>query len=117
MYEAILDDKVFRVSSPAVAEMSKMLENSYRNVNIGLINEFAVFCNEIGIDIWEVIDAAKTKPFGFTPFYRSGTGRPLHTCRSLLSELQGECIQFPLFYDRGFNGNQRQYARILRETY
>ena len=69
MYEAILDDKVFRVSSPAVAEMSKMLENSYRNVNIGLINEFAVFCNEIGIDIWEVIDAAKTKPFGFTPFY------------------------------------------------
>ena len=52
MYEAILDDKVFRVSSPAVAEMSKMLENSYRKVNIGLINEFAVFCNEIGIDIY-----------------------------------------------------------------
>lgn len=49
--------------------MTKMLENSYRNVNIGLINEFAVFCNKVGIDIWEVIEAAKTKPFGFAPFY------------------------------------------------
>lgn len=69
MYEAVLDNKVLRVSSPAVAEMSKMLENIYRHVNIGLINEFAVFCNEMGIDVWEVIEAAKTKPFGFAPFY------------------------------------------------
>lgn len=69
MYEAVLENKVFRTSSPAVAEMAKMLENSYRNVNIGLINEFAIFCNKMGIDIWEVIEAAKTKPFGFTPFY------------------------------------------------
>lgn len=69
MYEAVLENKVFRTSSPAVAEKAKMLENSYRNVNIGLINEFAIFCNKMGIDIWEVIEAAKTKPFGFTPFY------------------------------------------------
>lgn len=69
MYEAVLENKVFRTSSPTVAEMAKMLENSYRNVNIGLINEFAIFCNKMGIDIWEVIEAAKTKPFGFTPFY------------------------------------------------
>lgn len=69
MYEAVLENKVCRVSSPTVAEMTKMLENSYRNVNIGLINEFAVFCNKVGIDIWEVIEAAKTKPFGFAPFY------------------------------------------------
>lgn len=70
MYEAVLEnDKVFRTSSPTVAEMAKLLENSYRNINIGLINEFAVFCNKIGIDIWEVIEAAKTKPFGFAPFY------------------------------------------------
>lgn len=68
MYEAVLDSKVYRASSPAVAEMAKMLENCYRNVNIGLINEFAVFCNEIGVDIWEVIEAAKTKPFGFASF-------------------------------------------------
>lgn len=69
MYEAVLENKVFRTSSPTVAEMAKILENSYRNVNIGLINEFAIFCNKMGVDIWEVIEAAKTKPFGFTPFY------------------------------------------------
>lgn len=69
MYEAVLEHKVFRTSSPAVAEMAKMLENSYRHVNIGLINEFAIFCDEMGIDIWEVIEASKTKPFGFAPFY------------------------------------------------
>lgn len=69
MYEAVLENKVFRTSSPTVAEMAKMLENSYRNVNIGLINEFAIFCNKMGVDIWEVIETAKTKPFGFTPFY------------------------------------------------
>lgn len=69
MYAAVLQNQVFRVSSPAVAETAKMLENSYRNVNIGLINEFAIFCNKMGISIWEVIEAAKTKPFGFVPFY------------------------------------------------
>lgn len=69
MYEAVLEHKVFRTSTPAVAEMAKMLENAYRNVNIGLINEFAIFCNEMGIDIWEVIEASKTKPFGYAPFY------------------------------------------------
>lgn len=69
MYEAVLGSKVFRTTSPAVAEMTKMLENSYRNVNIGLINEFAILCNRMGIDVWEVIEAAKTKPFGFAPFY------------------------------------------------
>lgn len=69
MYEAVLEHKVFRASTPAVAEMAKMLENAYRNVNIGLINEFAIFCNEMGIDTWEVIEASKTKPFGYAPFY------------------------------------------------
>ena len=69
VYEVVLDSEVFRASSTTVAEMAKMLENSYRNVNIGLINEFAILCNKMGIDVWEVIDAAKTKPFGFAPFY------------------------------------------------
>lgn len=69
IYEAVLGSKVFRTTSPAVAEMTKMLENSYRNVNIGLINEFAILCNKMGIDVWEVIEAARTKPFGFAPFY------------------------------------------------
>jgi UDP-N-acetyl-D-glucosamine dehydrogenase len=57
------------VSSPKAAEMTKLLENSFRIVNIGWINEVAQMCHKLGIDVWEVIDAAKTKPFGFMPFY------------------------------------------------
>ena len=60
---------VHRVSSARAAEMSKLLENTYRAVNIGLINEIAQLCHELGIDVWEVVDAAATKPFGFQPFY------------------------------------------------
>lgn len=61
--------RVTAVSSPEVAEMSKLLENTFRLVNIALVNEFALCCHKLGISIWEVIEAAKTKPFGFTPFY------------------------------------------------
>jgi len=61
--------KVFNVSSPEVAETSKLLENTFRLVNIALINEFAILCHKLGISIWEVIECAKTKPFGFMPFY------------------------------------------------
>lgn len=85
MYEAVLQGKVFRASSPAVAEMTKILENTYRNINIGLINELAILCNRMGIDLWEVIEAAKTKPFGFTPFY-PGPG------------LGGHCIPLDPYY-------------------
>ncbi len=61
--------KVVGVSSTETAEVSKLLENTFRIVNIGLINEFAMLCNKLGIDVWEVIETAKTKPFGFMPFY------------------------------------------------
>jgi UDP-N-acetyl-D-glucosamine dehydrogenase len=61
--------QVHRVSSPRAAEMTKLLENSFRIVNIGWINEIAQMCHAAGVDVWEVIDAAKTKPFGFMPFY------------------------------------------------
>ena len=60
---------VFRVSSPRVAETAKLLENTFRSVNIALANELAFACRKIGVDPWEVIDAAATKPFGFMPFY------------------------------------------------
>lgn len=60
---------VHPVSSPAVAEMAKLLENTFRSVNIALVNELTLLSERMGIDIWEVIDAAKTKPFGFMPFY------------------------------------------------
>jgi len=62
-------DNVVPVSSPKAAEMVKLLENTFRAVNIGLMNEMAIMCEQLGINVWEVIDAAKTKPFGFMPFY------------------------------------------------
>lgn len=69
MYTSVLKSDVHRVSSPAIAEMEKILENTYRNINIGLVNEMAILCNRMGINIWEVIDAAKSKPYGFQAFY------------------------------------------------
>ncbi|MEM9951586.1 MAG: nucleotide sugar dehydrogenase [Chloroflexota bacterium] len=62
-------DNVIQVSSPTSAEMVKLLENTFRAVNIGLVNEMALMCDKLGIDVWEVIHAAATKPFGFMPFY------------------------------------------------
>ena len=85
MYRAVLDGEVYTVSCPAVAEMEKILENTYRNVNIGLVNEIGRLCNEMGISIWEVIDAAKTKPYGFQAFY-PGPG------------LGGHCIPLDPYY-------------------
>lgn len=85
MYESVLDSEVFTVSSPAVAEMEKILENTYRNVNIGLINELGRLCHKMGISIWEVIEAAKTKPYGFQAFY-PGPG------------LGGHCIPLDPYY-------------------
>ena len=85
MYEAVLEAPVFRVSSPAVAEMEKILENTYRNINIGLVNELAILCNRMGISIWEVVDAAKSKPYGFQAFY-PGPG------------LGGHCIPLDPYY-------------------
>ena len=64
-----ITSKVFEVSSPRVAETAKLLENTFRSVNIALANELAFACRKIGVDPWEVIDAAATKPFGFMPFY------------------------------------------------
>jgi UDP-N-acetyl-D-glucosamine dehydrogenase len=61
-------DKVVRVSSTEVAEMTKLLENTFRMINIGLVNELAMMCDRMGVDVWEVIDAAATKPFGFMKF-------------------------------------------------
>lgn len=69
LYESILENKVFKVSSPSVAEMEKVLENTFRYINIALINQIAILCNKMGISILEVIEAAKTKPYGFMAFY------------------------------------------------
>ena len=85
MYRAVLEGDVHEVSSPAVAEMEKILENTYRNVNIGLINELGRLCHEMGISVWDVVDAAKTKPYGFQAFY-PGPG------------LGGHCIPLDPYY-------------------
>lgn len=85
MYRAVLEGDVHEVTSPAVAEMEKILENTYRNINIGLINELGRLCHEMGISIWEVVDAAKSKPYGFQAFY-PGPG------------LGGHCIPLDPYY-------------------
>lgn len=85
LYEQVLDSEVFQASSPKVAEMEKLLENTFRNINIALANEMALLCNRMDIPIWEVIDAAATKPYGFMPFY-PGPG------------LGGHCIPIDPFY-------------------
>lgn len=85
MYRAVLESDVYTVSSPAIAEMEKILENTYRNINIGLINEISRLCHKMGINVWEVIDAAKSKPYGFQAFY-PGAG------------LGGHCIPLDPYY-------------------
>jgi len=84
LYSASVET-VVEVSSPKVAEMVKLLENTFRAVNIGLVNELALMCDRLGISVWEVVDAAATKPFGFMPFY-PGPG------------LGGHCIPIDPFY-------------------
>jgi len=84
VYRSFLE-KVFKVSSPEAAEMTKILENTFRIVNVSMINELALLCGKMNIDIWEVIEAAKTKPYGFMPFY-PGPG------------IGGHCIPLDPFY-------------------
>jgi UDP-N-acetyl-D-glucosamine dehydrogenase len=84
LYSASIDT-VIAVSSPKVAEMVKLLENTFRAVNIGLVNELALMCDRLGLSVWEVVEAAATKPFGFMPFY-PGPG------------LGGHCIPIDPFY-------------------
>jgi UDP-N-acetyl-D-glucosamine dehydrogenase len=109
LYESILDAEVHQVSSPAVAEMEKILENTYRNINIGLINELAILSHKMNINIWEVIDAAKTKPFGFQAFY-PGPG------------LGGHCIPLDPYYlswkarEYGFHTSMIEASMIINDN-
>ena len=84
LYGAILE-KTVTVSQPAAAELCKLLENIFRSVNIALVNELKILCDRMGLDVWEIIDAAATKPFGYMPFY-PGPG------------LGGHCIPIDPFY-------------------
>jgi len=84
-YENVLDSSVYLASSPVIAEMEKIFENTFRNINIALVNEMTILCERMGINFWEVIDAAKTKPYGFMAFY-PGPG------------VGGHCIPIDPFY-------------------
>lgn len=102
MYRNVLESEILEVSSPAVAEMEKILENTYRNINIGLANEMAIICEKMGISVWEVIDAAKTKPYGFQAFY-PGPG------------LGGHCIPLDPYY-LTWKAREYDYHTKLIET-
>lgn len=102
LYRSVLAGGVFEVSTPAVAEMEKLLENTYRNINIGLANEMAIICHRMGINVWEVIEAAKTKPYGFQAFY-PGPG------------LGGHCIPLDPFY-LAWKAREFDYHTRLIET-
>lgn len=102
MYRAVLNSDIFEASSPRVAEMEKILENTYRNINIGLANEMAIICHKMGINVWEVIDAAKTKPYGFQAFY-PGPG------------LGGHCIPLDPYY-LSWKAREYDYHTQLIET-
>lgn len=101
-YENVLESTIYEVSSPKVAEAEKILENTYRNINIGLINEMAIICNKMNINIWEVIDAANTKPYGFQAFY-PGPG------------LGGHCIPLDPYY-LTWKAKEYNYHTRLIET-
>lgn len=109
MYEMILEAPIHRVSSPAVAEMEKILENTYRNINIGLINEIGRLCNRMGVSVWEVVDAAKTKPYGFQAFY-PGPG------------LGGHCIPLDPYYltwkarEYGFHTTLIESSMVINDS-
>ncbi|MED1487959.1 nucleotide sugar dehydrogenase [Bacillus smithii] len=102
MYRNVLESDIHEVSSPAVAEMEKILENTFRNINIALANEMAILCDKMGIDVWEVIDAAATKPYGFMPFY-PGPG------------LGGHCIPIDPWY-LTWKAREYNYHTRLIET-
>ena len=102
MYRNVLESDIYEVSSPAVAEMEKILENTYRNINIGLANEMAIICEKMGISVWQVIEAAKTKPYGFQAFY-PGPG------------LGGHCIPLDPYY-LTWKAREYDYHTKLIET-
>ena len=102
LYRNVLESEVFEVSSPKIAEMEKIYENTFRNINIALANEMAIICYRMGIDVWEVIEAAKTKPYGFMAFY-PGPG------------LGGHCIPIDPFY-LAWKAREYDYHTRLIET-
>ena len=112
----LLVDATVPVAPPAVAELTKLLENTFRHVNIALVNELAMFATDLGIDVWEAIDAASTKPFGFMRVHaRPRRRRPLPADRPVLPVLAGQALARPqLPVRRAGQRRQRPHARLRR---
>ncbi len=102
LYKSILKSEIHEVSSPSIAEMEKILENTFRNINIALANEMSILCDKMNIDVWEVIEAASSKPYGFMPFY-PGPG------------LGGHCIPIDPWY-LTYKAREFNYHTKLIET-
>lgn len=108
-YKEVLETKIHKVCTPEIAEMEKLLENTYRNINIGLINELTMLCEKMQINVWEVIEAAKTKPYGFQAFY-PGPG------------LGGHCIPLDPYYlswkakEQGFHTSMIESSMLVNNN-
>lgn len=108
-YKEVLESEIHKVSTPEIAEMEKLLENTYRNINIGLINELTILCEKMKINVWEVIEAAKTKPYGFQAFY-PGPG------------LGGHCIPLDPYYlswkakEQGFHTSMIESSMLVNNN-
>ena len=110
-------ETVVQVGNTRVAEMVKLLENTFRAVNIGLVNEIALMCHRLNIDVWEVIDAAKTKPFGFMPFYPGpGLGGHCIPDRSVLSVVEGAAERLRVPLHRAGRQRERRDAGVRRRA-
>ena len=101
------------VSTPEAAELTKLLENIFRGVNIALVNELAQLCERMGIDVWEVIEAAGTKPFGFMSRSPARAWRPLHPDRPVLLDLEGAGVRLLHRVHRARRQGQREHAVLL----
>ncbi len=112
IYEPAIE-RLVAVSSTEAAELVKILENTFRSVNIGLVNEMAIVCDKLGVDVWEVIEAAATKPFGFMKFTGPRRRGALYPARSALSRLEDAHAQLPHAIHRAGGRDQRGDARIL----
>ncbi len=114
-----LTPQVFVVSSPRAAEMSKLLENIFRSVNIALVNELALLCERMGIDFWQVIEAAKTKPFGFMPFYPGAGvgGHCIPVDPYYLSWKAREYDFYTRFIELAADTNQAMPYHVVKLTY
>jgi nucleotide sugar dehydrogenase len=116
LYGSIIDT-IVPVSSTQVAEMVKLLENTFRAVNIGLVNEIALMSHRMNIDVWEVIEAASTKPFGFMPFYPGpGLGGHCIPIDPVLPVVEGAAERFRMPVHRAGRAHQRLDARLRRRA-